>query len=303
MTMHIAQIKYFLEIFRRGTFSAAAENAYISQSSLSKQIKALEEELGVDLFIRASGGVQLTPAGEMFLAFAKKTFLDYEDIILQLERYNTQSQVRLRVGALPLLSAYNLHTNLADFQVENMTVQLDLYERNQVEILKRLELNLLDLAILRTDALSAGEFDWVPLLEDEIVVVCSNQHPLARTRRIAAADLKNERFVMIEPQSAIYTSFVDRCRGVGFFPNIIFTHQRHEPLLAAVGRGIGISALPRGLAQGHNETEVTCVPFQNPILTNIGLVIPKNHARTPSAESLIRFFEKTYDTTLVSKKD
>jgi DNA-binding transcriptional LysR family regulator len=292
--MNIAQVQYFLEIARHGKFSSAAEHAYVSQSSLSKQIKALEEELGVELFVRASCGVRLTPAGEMFLEFASKTFRDYESIILRLERYNAQAQFRVRVGALPLLSSYDLHTDLADFQVDNMTIQLDLYERNQSEILKRLELNRLDVAILRTDLLSAEDYDWIPLIRDEIVVVCSNQHPLCRTRRVATVDLKDERFVMLEPQSAIYTAFVERCREVGFFPNITFTHARHEPLLAAVGRGIGITALPRGLTHGRNESELTCIPLQTPLYTDIGLVVPRNRTLTPWAQKLVDFFKKTY---------
>ncbi|MHB1451186.1 MAG: LysR family transcriptional regulator [Coriobacteriia bacterium] len=83
--MNFAQLQYFLAVAREGKFSTAAESSYVSQSSLSKQIKSLEEELGVDLFIRSSKGATLTPAGEVFLEFATKSYRRYEDLLVRLE--------------------------------------------------------------------------------------------------------------------------------------------------------------------------------------------------------------------------
>jgi len=296
VAVNIAQLEYFLAVARSKKFSRAAEDSYVSQSSLSKQIKALEEELGVDLFIRSSAGVSLTPAGETFLEFARKTCRDHESVLLDLERYNTSAHFRVRIGALPLMGAYDLNSDLADFQLDNMATQIDVCERNQDDILRRLEMGRLDVAILRTDLLPADEYDWVTLVRDEIVIVCSNNHPLARARRVPVGDLENERFVMLEKQSIIYTLFVEECRKNGFVPNVIFTHARHETLLSAVNRNIGITALPRGLTHGRNETSLSCIPLQDPLYSEIGLVTPKGRRLTPMAEKLVQHFAKAYET-------
>jgi DNA-binding transcriptional LysR family regulator len=296
--VNFAQLEYFLAVTRFKSFCHAAESAYVSQSALSKQIKAMEEELGTELFVRGSTGVSLTPAGETFLRFASSTSTNYENVIMRLAQYSDSAQLRVRVGALPLTSAYNLVTDLADFQADNLGVQVDLCERNQDEILKRLELHRLDVAILRTDLISPDEYDCIPLIRDEIVIVCSNQHPLARQQRVSINELKDTRFVMLEEHSGVYTAFIEECGKHGFFPNVTFTHARHEPLMAVVTRNIGITALPRGLTHGRNESSITCVPLREPLYTVVGLVIPKDRALTPPAERLVQHFAARYTAPL-----
>jgi len=295
MAVNFAQLEYFLAVARSRKFSSAAEDSYVSQSSLSKQIKAVEEELGVELFVRSSAGVSLTPAGEMFLTFASKTHRDFESILLSLGRYSAAGHDRVRVGALPLMEAYDLDSALARFQIDNMSTQVDLFEREQSNLLRRLEMDQLDVAIIRTDKLSRDEYDWVTLVRDEIVIVCSNDNPLARARRISLDELKNERFVMLDPQSAIFTIFSEECRNEGFFPNVIFMHARHRPLLSAVSRDIGISALPRGLTHTKDEPGLSCIPLERPVYTEIGLVFRKDRELTPWADKLVKFFASVYE--------
>ncbi len=296
VAVNFAQLEYFLAVAQSKNFSHAAENSYVSQSSLSKQIKALEKELGVELFVRSSAGVSLTPAGEMFLRFAGKTHRDYETVLLSLGRYSAGAHLRVRLGALPLMGAYDLDSTLATFQIDNMSTQVDFFEREQANLLRRLEMDQVDVAIIRTDTLSRDEYDWVTLVRDEIVIVCSNHHPLARARQVALGELKDERFVMPDPQSAIHTIFCEECRKEGFFPNIIVMYARPRPLLTAVKRDIGISVFPREVAHITDEAALCCVPLQSPIYTEIGLVFRKDRKLTPWADKLVKFFASTYET-------
>jgi len=294
--VNFAQLEYFLAVARSKNFSRAAEDSYVSQSCLSKQIKALEEELGVELFVRSSAGVSLTPAGEMFLTFATKTHRDCERVVLTLGRYSAEAHDRVRLGAAPLMEAYDIDSALADFQLDNMDTQVDLFEREQANLVRRLEMDQLDLAIMITDNLSRDEYDWVTLFRDEIVIVCSNQHPLARVHRVSLGELKDERFVMLDTNSANYAIVVEACRKVGFFPNISFMHTRHRPLLSAVKRGIGITALARGLTHTKDEAALCCVPLEDPIYMEVGLVFRKDRTLTPWAEKLVDHFASVYET-------
>jgi LysR family transcriptional regulator, transcription activator of glutamate synthase operon len=294
LAMNFAQLEYFLAIARTRKFAVAAEQAYVSQSSLSKQIKALEDELGVELFVRSPSGATLTPAGETFLEFAEKAFKEYESVRLRLEQYSHGAHLRIRVGALPLLSAYGLHWALSDFQVDNPDVQIDLYEREQSNLIRRLDMNQVDVAIVRTDNLSAEEYDWVPLFRDQIVAVCPATHPLARRHRVALSELRDERFVLLDQQSALHQYVVDACHRAGFAPNITFTHTRHEVLLSAVQRGLGITCLPRALAQVHCEPALVCVPLEEPIYTDVGLAFVRDRALTPWAQKLVDYLRTTH---------
>ena len=294
--MNLAQLEYVLAIARSGNFSRAAEELYVSQSSLSKQIKALEEELGVVLFVRGSAGVTLTPAGEMFLTFATKAHRDYDSIVLSLARYSVGAQDRVRLGAVPLMSPYDLDSVLADFQLDNMGTQVDVIEREQANLVRRLEMDQIDLAILVTNRLPRDEYDWVPLVRDEFVVVCSNHNPLARTHRIPLGALKDERFVLLNHESANHAIVCEACREEGFFPNVIFTHSRHRPLLSAVKRGIGISVLAKGLTHTKDESALCCVPFEDPFYMEVGLVYRKDRVLTPWARQLVEYFQSVFPT-------
>lgn len=294
--MNLAQLEYFLAVARSRNFSRAAENSYVSQSSLSKQIKALEKTLGVELFVRSSAGVSLTPAGELFLEFAGKTHREYEFVRLSLGRYSAAAQDRVRLGAVPLIEAYDLDSTLADFQIDNMGTQVDLVEREQANLLRRLEMDQLDVSIMITNNLSREKFDWVKLVRDEIVIVCSNHHPLARTHRVALGDLRDERFVMLDASSANYAIVGEECRKEGFFPNVTFTHTRHRPLLSAVKRGIGITALARGLTHTKDEAAFSCVPLDKPFYMETGLVFRRDRRLTPWTEKLVKFFASVYET-------
>lgn len=300
--MNFAQLQYFLAVARDGKFSTAAESSYVSQSSLSKQIKSLEDELGVDLFVRSAKGAALTPAGEVFLEFATMTYRRYEDVLVRLEQRGGSAQLHIRIGALPLVSDYGLHADLAAFQVDNMGIQIDFVERSQQEIIRRLELDRLDLAILRTDLLPPAEYEWIDLVRDEVCIVCSVRHRLARRQKIQLEQLRDERFVLLDEQSAVTTRFVERCRAEGFCPNIIFTHTRHEPLIGGVSKNAGITALPRGLtrriSRDPSENLITCVPMEEPLYTDVGLVRRRGHVLSPWAERLYEHFRIAYPEPL-----
>ena len=301
--MTFAQLNYFLAVARSRSFSRAAEDCYVSQSSLSKQIKALEEELGAKLFVRSSSGVSTTPAGEMFLTFAAKAHCDYEGILLSLGRYRSGAQDLVRLGAVPLMAPYDLDSALADFQLDNMGTQIDVIEREQASLVRRLEMDQIDAAILITNDLSPEEYDWVPLVRDEMVIVCSNQHPLARAHRVALGDLRDERFVTLDPQSANRAIFCGACHEEGFFPNIIFMHTRHRPLLSAVKKNIGITALARGLTHTKDESAISCIPLKDPLYMEVGLVHRKDRQLTPWAEKLVDYFASVYETPVGCERE
>lgn len=296
--MHFDQLHYFLAVARERKFSTAAEDTYVSQSALSKQIKSLEQELGVELFRRSAGGATLTPAGEVFQGFATKVYRDYENVLTQLDQYRDSGPLHIRMGALPLVSDYGLYADLADFQVNNMSIQIDFCERNQGEILRRMELHRLDLAILRTDLLSTEQYEWIDLVKDEIVIVCPIRHRLARRDTVPYEELREEKFVLLVPESAVTATFVSKCKETGFFPNVVFTHTRHEPLLAAVGKNAGITALPRGLTRRISRVPpqvlLRCVALEEPLYTNVGLTRRLDHKLTPWAENLWDYFKQLH---------
>ena len=107
--MTIAQVKDFLAILEFGGFSAAADEMYISQSSLSKQIKALEAEIGLELFVRSNNKVSLTPAGEIFLKYAQKFNRTYTELMTKMSYLQKDAASEtVYFGTLPLMQDYHI---------------------------------------------------------------------------------------------------------------------------------------------------------------------------------------------------
>ena len=130
--MTLSQIMYFLAVVKHKTFTQASDELYISQSSLSKQIKALELELGHTLFIREAKENSLTPAGERFLEYATKFSNDYSSMMSDLNKINGNlSKTALILGVLPIINEYSLNNDIVFFQklIGSSNIYINLLER------------------------------------------------------------------------------------------------------------------------------------------------------------------------------
>lgn len=140
--MNLNQLKYFLAIVKTGSFSNAADDMYISQSSMSKQIKALETELGVDLFKREHSKVYLTEIGAEFAKYAEMTIKQHNDMLLYLDEFATKKSNTIRFGSIPVVSSYGISAQIAQFTTNykpDVNVVIDMHETNQQEVMKAFE--------------------------------------------------------------------------------------------------------------------------------------------------------------------
>ena len=293
--MTYSQIHYFLTIEGSRSFSHAAEELFISQSSLSKQIKALEEELGVKLFIRTSSRVDLTASGEYFLEFAKKTRNDYLELVDKLSTIDDTKTSRVKVGTLPFLAQYNLLGMMARFQEANDRIHLDILEREQKEIVYMLDNHVLDLAIARTDFMDMEKYEIKPLMDDALVLVCASGHPLSKLENVSMDQLKDETFILLDHKSTINRLCMDACRRSGFTPNVKYTLSGHELLLTMVSSGLGITLFPRRLVINDVSLQLAAVELKEPLVSSVALIRRKDKKASFGAERFFNTFT-SYET-------
>src|SRR4030042_517058 len=151
--METRQIQYFLSVVDTGSFSAAADEHYISQSSLSKMIIALEKELGVSLFDRSKRIVFLTPAGEAFLGHARKLDATYKAMMVELDGYKSTPD-SFSIATIPVLTQYGITTLLAQFRDSHPNIRFSLDEIDGLNILPTLDEHRFDLAFTRHNYLN-----------------------------------------------------------------------------------------------------------------------------------------------------
>jgi len=152
-------------------FSAAADDLCISQSSLSKQIKALENDLSVTLFSRNTRSINLTAAGMEFSVYAKRIVDEYTKMLCALRDYSSQRKHSICITSIPVMSQYGVTDMITSFKKEFPDVNMDITEKDSQHVLKSLESSGTDLAILRTRFIPQGNYKIFPLVDDELVLI------------------------------------------------------------------------------------------------------------------------------------
>ena len=271
----IEQIQYFLAVKKYNGFSTAANELCISQSSLSKQIKALEKELGITLFDRNSRVTSLTEAGEDFYIYALKFLDDYNNIIQAMRKHSSSKNCTLNIGTIAVLTQYGLTSTIASFKNNYSNIDINIFEDENDAILNMLIKSEIDFAIVRDFNLPRDSFDVTPLAEDELVVVTSNNHPFTKKKYISFNDLKNENFIICA-KSGVFDICVKECNKLGFTPNVVHNINKIETILGLVSEGLGITLIVNNVLKPFSNSNISVHPLKNPINSNLALVSNKN---------------------------
>jgi LysR family cyn operon transcriptional activator len=193
--MELRQLKYFVMSAEYLNFSEAAKHLYITQSTLSQQIKQLENELGFPLFLRNSRHIILTEAGEEFLPFAQKTIRDAEDGVQRLFDLQNVKAGTLRVGVTYSLSSV-LTEGLLRFMKQYPDVKLEICYETVNSLLVLLKARKLDFVLSYKPVNEMPEIDTISLFENSLSAVVSSSHPLAERKKITLSELQTTSLVL-----------------------------------------------------------------------------------------------------------
>lgn len=290
MSMDIKQIVYFLAVVDTGSFSAAAEELYISQSSLSKQIIALEKELGFLLFDRSKRKISLTSAAKVFLPHARRIKDEYYSMLANVAPFKTSPS--LSIIAIPVIAQYGIPSYIAQFKQAYPTVQLTVEEREASVILPALSSHQFDLAFVRDNYLDRSQFDYVIVARDKLKAILPRQHRLAERKQISLNELANENFIMFDKGTVVHELIMDACRSAGFEPRIFYASLRVESILGLVASNSGVALMMEKVVEYHRHPNVVDVPLVETISSNLVLAWSKHHQLSEEAKSFIAITQK-----------
>lgn len=188
--MEFRQLRYFVKVAELRSFSEASKALFISQSTLSQQIKQLEEELGVELLVRDSRHVSMSDYGEQYLPYAKQVL---KDVDTSAERMNDVRQ--LKIGTLNVGATYTFCPLLADTVRDYMKkypgIKLKVYCRSMENLMEMLEHGQLDVALSYKPLQSYDDIDSHILFNSNLCVIAGKDNPVAKKERIRLAELEN----------------------------------------------------------------------------------------------------------------
>ncbi|CAN5347473.1 LysR substrate-binding domain-containing protein [soil metagenome] len=244
--MNLEQLQSFVTVAQLGHFTRAAEQLRLTQPSLSRQIAALESDLGVELFHRARGGSTITSAGESLLPLARRMLSDAESVRRELAELAGLQRGRVRLGATPTLCISLVAEVLSTFHTAHPEIELHVSEKGSLRLLDELAAGELDLALITTtDVGSADRFDLTPLLVEEVVVISSASTPPITTRgTIGLADVAALPQILFSSTYDLRSATDAAFSAAGLDPNVVLEGAEMDAVLRFVERGLGVAIVP-----------------------------------------------------------
>jgi DNA-binding transcriptional LysR family regulator len=286
-SMDLRRLRYLVAVAEEGHITRAAERLGLQQPPLTRQIRALEEELGVILFERLPRGMRLTDAGRVAVDEARAILERAARLPDTAQRAARGERGRLAIG---YTSSGAFHPFVAQqiraFRAARPGVVLELAEDGTPELVRGLETERLDAAFVRSGGALGEGLLVEPLLEEPMAAAVPNDHPLAMSVDIALADLAGETFVFYRRPSGpgLHDAIVAACLRAGFSPTVGQEAPRMSSTLGLVAAGLGVAAVPASM-QRMNVEGVNFVPFRgDPGLTAPILLATRRRGRSALLE-------------------
>ncbi|MHC2462478.1 LysR family transcriptional regulator [Bradyrhizobium embrapense] len=301
--MELRHLRHFVAVAEEGHITRAAERLGMQQPPLSQRIKAIEDELDVQLFRRKPRGVELTEAGRVFLDRARATLAHYDGAFEATRSAARGEQGRLCIGVLPTTLFHPfVPLVIRAFRTAYPQVSVTLDECMRAEAIDGLRNQQLDIAFLRSAIDEQEDLLAYPLLNEPMVAALPSDNPLARSGRGAQSlflkDLADEPFILYARKlgPSFYEATMAACIRAGFTPRVGQEAPRITSALSLVAVGLGVSLVPASM-QNMTMNGVVYRRLKGPIQPKAVLMIGLRRGDTsPVVRNYVRLVRKTAKT-------
>ncbi len=288
--LKLKDLRYLVAVADQRHFGRAAARCFVSQPTLSAQLKKLEESLGVQLIERAPNNVTLTEAGVAIVARARRIIEASEEVVALAAGQRDPLAGKLRLALLPTIGPYLLPHVTRAIRKALPRLELRLYELQTAPMLEKLHGGELDLGILALPVELAG-LEARELYREAFMVALPERHPLAARATLRAADLKGETLLLLEEGHCLRDQALEVCARAGVSDAQDFRATSLETLRQMVAAGAGVTLLPELASRGAygNARGVEVRPFAPPApVRHIGALWRKTTPRRAAIDAVTR---------------
>ncbi|MGB1042640.1 MAG: LysR family transcriptional regulator [Tenacibaculum sp.] len=287
--IELRHLKYFLAVAEDLHFRKAAERLYISQPGLSRQIKQMEEDLGICLFERHNRKVKLTPSGLYLKEELTRNLKNLENIINHAKLLQDGKHGKLEFGYVGSAMQEIIPKLLVEFKKEHANVQFGLKEMDNQKQIERLLSQEIDVGFVRLDRVPRG-LEIQPILKEHFCLVLPKNHPINTTNFKSLTQLKDESFILFDPSYS--PSYFEKVMQIfdysGFSPIISHNTIHAASIYKLVENNFGLSIVPKSLQNGYSMNvkfiELTNIPQR----TTLSAVWDKNNNK-PIVNDLLKY--------------
>jgi LysR family hydrogen peroxide-inducible transcriptional activator len=288
--LKLKDLRYLVAVAEQRHFGRAAARCFVSQPTLSAQLKKLEQSLGVQLIERAPNNVSLTEAGVEIVARARRIIEASDEVVALARSHCDPLAGKLRVALLPTIGPYLLPHVMREIRKRLPRLELRLYEHQTAPMLEKLRGGELDLGILALPVELAG-LEARELYREAFTVALPARHPLAARAALRVADLEGERLLLLEEGHCLRDQALEVCGPASVSEREDFRATSLETLRQMVAAGAGVTLLPELASRGAygNARGLSVRPFVPPApVRHIGAVWRKTTPRRAAIEALAR---------------
>ena len=288
--LKLKDLRYLVAVADLRHFGRAAARCFVSQPTLSTQLKKLERSLGVQLIERAPNHVTLTAAGEQIVARARRIIEASEEVVEVAASQRDPLAGKLRVALLPTIGPYLLPRVMRPLRRSLPRLELRLYEYQTAPMLEKLQAGELDLGILALPV-ELGGLESRELYREAFTLAVPERHPLAQRDTVRISDLQGERLLLLEEGHCLRDQALEVCARAGVSEGEEFRATSLETLRQMVAAGAGVTLLPELAGRGAygNARGVAVRPFVRPApVRHIGAVWRRTTPRRTAIDAVTR---------------
>lgn len=290
--MELRDIKSFIEVASHKSFTKAAAHSYLTQPSLSKAVKKLEEELHVELFDRSTRNLRLTDAGRIVYQQGQKALGALENLDILLDELKEIVVGEIKMGVPPLIGTLFFSKIAREFHNIYPKVTLELVELGAKRITQLVENGEIDLGIIVLPA-SDTKFDIYPFIQDEFVLYLHEDHKYSQKSSVTLSELKEEKFILFSEDFTMHDYIKQSCEEAGFIPKVSYQSSQWDLIIELVASNLGITLMPISIYFKQTNSNVKMIPIEKPhLFWKLGIITKKEAYRSFALKELLKMLKK-----------
>jgi len=287
--MDIQHIRYFLAVAKHQSFSKAAESLFVTQPILTRCIKNLEKELGVQLIQRSTKHFALTEAGQLLQRSGAAILQQHQDIYRQMADLAGGQLGELRISSPGVLLDMYFPTLVAQYRKNHPGIRITIRESGTRTVVQEVLGGAADIGLVMLPLAEAAELEVFPIVADQIHVILPKEHPMATQSSIHIRQLENQDIITYNQSTTLYHTLDKLCKEQGFTPNIACQSMMPRFILDTLSCGDWVGVFPAPMLQKSPRPELVGIPLEPQMPWQIAMITKKGRYVSSAANSFLNF--------------
>lgn len=280
--MTLQQLEVFIKVAENRSFTKAGELLALTQSAISHIISSLEIELGFTILNRNRAGVSITNEGQKIFQHALEIVNKVELLKQEASSIIGIESGTLKIGCFPSIAPKILTDIILSYQKKYPKIELKIFEGNYNEIENWVSTGVIDLGF---SAISPENLDFIPLFQDDLMVIVNENHPFSLREKIYINEIEAQSYIMAKSGCDVLLKQIFKENDV--HPNIKFEIEDNNTLLAMVSNGLGISIVPK-IILNFKQEQLKALKLLPRVFRTVGILIKSHETTSPASLSFIK---------------